>query len=109
MDVFVDQEAGSGRSCFRVISPAASGIELPSCRVATARDWSRLCPVSLCVATQGRRARSAAALRSAAFEREWLSDLAAQHIPMLRCTLGANAYELGATSLVEALQSRAHA
>jgi len=38
-----------------------------------------------------------------------VSDLAAQHIPMLRCTLGANAYEPGTTSLVEALQSRAHA
>ena len=97
-----------GAILFPVISPAASGIDVAELPGSTARDWlaSALFP-------SGSRAGSPSAFggspRSAAFEREWVSDLAAQHIPMLRCTLGANAYEPGTTSLVEALQSRAHA
>jgi len=93
---------------FPVVSSAPTGIDIVELPATTARDCfaSALFPS---VPRSGVPSAFGGSAESAALGQAWLSDLAAQRIPMLRCTLGANAYHPGATNLLDALQSLAHA
>jgi hypothetical protein len=97
-----------GAILFPVVSAAHEGIELtPLPRsAAQAHLASALFP-----SVSRSDARSAFGGRppGESFEREWLSTLAAQQIPMLRCSLGHDAYERGATSVLDALREHAAA
>jgi hypothetical protein len=90
-----------------VISAAHEGIEFAELPRAAARDHlaSALFP-----SVSRSHSQSAFGGRppGESVERNWLSELAAERIPMLRCSLGRNAYERSATSMLDALREHTH-
>jgi len=96
-----------GAILFPVISAAHEGIEIAELPRAAARDHlaSALFP-----SVSRSHSQSAFGGRppGESFERNRLSELAAERIPMLRCSLGRNAYERNATSVLDALREHAH-
>jgi hypothetical protein len=96
-----------GAILFPVISSAPTGIDIVELSATTARDWLAAA-VFPSVSRSGSLSAFCGSSWTAALGEAWLSDLAAQRIPMLRCTLGANAYRPGMTNVLEALQTHAH-